>query len=114
MTSQVNSDYGNRNRFLTAAVPIGAALTASDIAWYALEKENRADTFVNTAKKCSKAFTKDTKKGVSWILNKCKWEKGAEFINKLSNKKMFAGALGAGILINAAFLHAISKLFDRH
>ena len=112
MSYQVNAD-NNRSRFLSTAVPLGTAVAATDIAWYALNKENRADTFVNTAKKCAKAFAEDGRKNTTWVLNKLKWDKGVEYINKLSSKKMFAGALGAAVMINAVVINAIGKLFSR-
>ena len=111
MTYPVNSD---RNTFLTKAVPMGVAIVAADIAWYAVDKENRADTFVKTAKKCAKVFAEDGRKNINWVLNKLKWDKGAEYISKLSNRKMFAGAFGAAVMINAVVISAIGKLLSRN
>ncbi len=112
MSFEVNTD-SNRNQFFTKAIPCGVALTATDIAMYALEKENRADTFVGTAKKSAKAFTNDGKIISKWILDKFKWNKGVDFINKLSNRKMFAGTFGAAVLLNAIFINAVGKMFNR-
>ena len=48
-----------------------------------------------------------------WILDKFKWNKGVDFINKLSNRKMFAGTFGAAVLLNAIFINAVGKMFNR-
>lgn len=112
MAYYVNSDYNNRSQFLSTAVPLGIVATGAEIATRALSKENRADTFVNTAKKCAKEFTQEGRKDLQWVLKKVKWDKAAEYIEKLSTKKMFAGVAGLAILGNAIVINLIGKCFN--
>ena len=112
MSYPVNSDYGNRSQFFSKAVPLGVATTGAGIAYYALNKANRADTYVNTAKNCAKEFTKDGRKTVQELLKKVKWDSAAEYVGKLSNKKMFAGVAGAAVLVSATIFNTIGKIFN--
>lgn len=83
------------------AIATAPLLTLGDIALGALEKNNRKDTFVKTAKACAKDFSKDRKNVVAGF---CKYvlrnEKLAKkvFDIKNSNKKMFAAFLAAETL----------------
>jgi len=110
-----NYEYNNnRSQFLSTAVPLGIVATGAEIASRAIPKENRADTFVNTAKKCAKEFTAEGRKDLQWVLKKVKWDKAAEYVEKLSTKKMFAGVAGLAILANATIINFIGKCFNRN
>lgn len=109
-----NYDYNNnRGQFLSTAVPLGVVATGAHIATYALDKANRADTFVSvdTAKKCAKEFTKDGRDLLQKVLKKVKWDTAAEYVEKLSTKKAFAGIAGLAILGSATVMNLIGKCF---
>ncbi len=93
-------------------LPFGVGISAASIASRALLKENRADTFVNTAKNCAKKYTASNKKDiVTFIGDFLKMPDIAKWIDKIGNKKMFAMLFTAGAVTNAWFLAWISNLF---
>lgn len=105
----------NNGTFLTVAVPLGVTATAASIATRALVKENRADTFVNSAKKCAKVYTAENRLALqNFCKNVLKWDRAAEYLGKLSNKKMFGGLVGASVLGASIAFQAIGSLFKRN
>ena len=75
--------------------------TLGDVAYELIEKENRKDTFVNTAKSCAKAHASMYKKflaGATKYITKN--DKYAEKIMNISNKKVVAGTVALELCAN--------------
>ena len=111
--------YGNvensSNRFITTALPLGAITTGGCIAARALVKENRADTFEKTAKQCAKAFTKENRETfMTFAKDILKKEKWAEYIGKISDKRLFAILAVGGAIGNAILFDGFAKLVNSY
>ena len=86
-------------------IPAGFALSSACIAGRALNKSNKSDTFIKTAKNCIKDYTISNKKDISFFLG--------NWINKTRNKIMFPLIFFAGGLTNGLFIDWLIRVFKR-
>lgn len=103
----------NNQSHIVRNLALGTLISGGSVAYRAFKKENRADSFVNTSKKCLNAYTNSNKDMTVYCLNKVKLNKAADWMNKVSNKKLCAAFLAGGILLNSWLAGGIVDLFKK-
>lgn len=97
----------NRSKRFLRDTTIGAVVVTSYVACRAFKEENRADTFVKTAKNCLKDYTNYNRKQCSDLAKVLTLDNVAKWMSKVSNKKMCAALLAGDAIIDGLFLGAI-------
>lgn len=103
----------NNQSHIVRNLALGTLISCGGVAYRATKKENRADSFVNTSKKCLNAYTHDNKELTVYCLNKIKLNKAANWVNKVGNKKLCAAFLTAGVLLNGWGLGGVIDFFKK-
>lgn len=111
MTMNVQYEPARESHFVSN-MALGGLTTAGWIAAEALKKSNRGDTFVNTSKNCIKSFAVENRDGAVKLAQKLKLNKAADWVSKLSNKKLAIGNAAIYTLIFGGLIGCVRNLFS--